>query len=80
FEELEVSILGVYKHIWEKCAISLKQATKYTLERDAPRTIQLRFDIVGQWKAAGVNFQENCVFVDEAGFHSQLMRGRAWSR
>lgn len=77
---LEISIPGLYKHIREKCSISLKQATKYTLERGVPRTIELRFNIDNQWKAAGVNFCENCDFVDEAGFHSQLMRSRAWSK
>lgn len=80
FPGLEISIPGLYKHIREKCALTLKQATKYTAERDAPRTIKLRFDIITQWKAAGVDYQNNCVFVDEAGFHTQMIRGRAWSK
>lgn len=80
FTGLEISIPGLYKHIADKCCITLKQATKYTMERDALRTVELRFSIVSQWKAAGVNFSENCVFVDEAGFNSQLMRSRAWSK
>ncbi|KAI7889623.1 uncharacterized protein EV154DRAFT_552894 [Mucor mucedo] len=58
FPGLEISISGLYKHIREKCALSLKQASKYTAERDAPRTLQLRFDIITQWKAAGVNYRE----------------------
>ena len=80
FPGLEISIPGLYKHIREKCALSLKQATKYTAERDSPRTLQLRFDIITQWKANGVDFKNNCVFVDEAGFHTQMIRGRAWSK
>lgn len=80
FEGLEISIPRLYKHIQEKYTVSLKQTIKYTLERDAPKTIELRFNVISRWKAAGVNFQENCMFVDEAGFHSQLMRGRACSR
>ena len=58
----------------------MKQATKYIAERDSPRTLQLRFDIITQWKANGVDFKTNCVFVDEAGFHTQMIRGRAWSK
>jgi hypothetical protein len=69
-----------HTHIREKCPLSLKQATKYSAERDAPRTIELRLNIVSQWKAAGVDFQNNCVFIDEAEFRSQMMRGRAWSK
>ncbi|CEP10623.1 hypothetical protein [Parasitella parasitica] len=80
FPGLEISITALYKHIVEKCALSLKQASKYTAERDAPRKIKLRFDIITQWKAVGVDFKRNCVFVDEAGFHTQMIRGRAWSK
>lgn len=29
---------------------------------------------------AVVDYQNNCVFVDEAGFHTQMIRGRAWSK
>lgn len=40
---------------------------------------QMRFDIVTQWKAAGIDYQKKCVFVDEADFHTQMIRGRTWS-
>ncbi|ORE06626.1 hypothetical protein BCV72DRAFT_328292, partial [Rhizopus microsporus var. microsporus] len=30
-------------------------------------------------KAAGVDFQKNCVFIDEAGFSPHQIRSRAWS-
>jgi transposase len=39
FPGLEISISGLYRHIREKCALSLKQATKYTTEKDATRTL-----------------------------------------
>lgn len=80
FPGLEISVVALYKHIVEKYALSLKQAMKYTAERVAPRTIKLCFDIIIQWKAAGVDYQNNCIFVDEAGFHTQMIRGRAWSK
>lgn len=80
FPGFEISIGGLYKHTREKCALSLKQATKYTAERNSPGTLQLHFNIITQWKGAGVNFRENCVFVDEAGFHTQMIRSRAWSK
>ncbi|KAL0096850.1 hypothetical protein J3Q64DRAFT_1618904, partial [Phycomyces blakesleeanus] len=77
FPDLTISIPGLYKHIREKCALSLKQASKYTAERDSPRNLNIHFDIVTQWKAASVDYQsKNCVFVDKAGFHTQMMRGR----
>jgi hypothetical protein len=64
----------------EHISVSLKQASEKTLETDATWTIQLRYKIVNEWKAIGVHFQKNCVSVDEAGFHSQIIRGRAWSK
>ena len=39
FPRLEILIPALYKHIREKCALSLKQAIKYIAERDAPRTL-----------------------------------------
>lgn len=56
FPGLEISVVVLYKHIVEKYALSLKQAMKYTAERDAPRTIKLCFDIIIQWKTAGVDY------------------------
>jgi hypothetical protein len=58
--------------------LTLKQASKCTIERDTPRKLNLRYGITNKWIEAGVDFQKNCVFIDEAGFHSQLMRGPAW--
>lgn len=72
----EIAISSLYTHIREKCFISLKQASKYKLERNSPRTVDLHH-IVAEWKAASIDFLKNCVFVYEAGFHSQIMRGRA---
>ncbi|KAI9281504.1 hypothetical protein BY458DRAFT_574879, partial [Sporodiniella umbellata] len=71
---------GLYKHIREKCSTSLKQSTKYTVERNAPKTLEFHFNIVNHRKAACVIFSESCIFIDETGFHSQLMRSRAWSK
>jgi transposase len=80
FEGLEVSLPGLYQHLKEKCHMSLKQTSKYTLERDVARTLNLRFQVITEWKAAGVDFQRNCVFVDEAGFNTHLVRNRAWAK
>ncbi|KAI9021727.1 hypothetical protein CLU79DRAFT_189473 [Phycomyces nitens] len=54
-----------YKHIRQKRALSLKQVSKCTVERDTPRIIKLRFNIITNWTSAGVNFHENCVSVDK---------------
>lgn len=63
----------------EKIRLSLKDSHVYTMERDAKRTLDLRFNVITAWKAAGVDFQTNCVFMDEAGFNAHQIRSKAWS-
>ncbi|KAI9483507.1 MAG: hypothetical protein EXX96DRAFT_478049 [Benjaminiella poitrasii] len=72
---LSIVISSLYVHISEKCCLTLTQTSKYAIERDAPRTLNLRYEIINKWIEAGVHFQQNCMFIDKAGFHSQLMRG-----
>lgn len=51
----------------------------YTKDRDTPRTLNLRFKVITQWKVVGVDFMTNCVFMDEAWFNSYQIRRRTWS-
>ncbi|KAI8083222.1 uncharacterized protein B0P05DRAFT_47669 [Gilbertella persicaria] len=59
---------------------SLKRASLYNDERDVERTLRLRYEAVNKWKEIGVDFRKNCVFVDEAGFNTYMIRGRVWSK
>ncbi|GAA5816570.1 hypothetical protein MFLAVUS_010100 [Mucor flavus] len=54
---------------------SLKYAHTYSMKRDSPRIIKIRFHRISQWKATGVVFQKNCVFIDEAKFHKKTSGG-----
>ncbi|KAI8877528.1 hypothetical protein K501DRAFT_130034, partial [Backusella circina FSU 941] len=80
FSDFTISLPSLWKHLTEVCHFSLKQASKYNADRNLERTLLLRHEIIGKWKEAGVDFQKNCVFIDEAGFHTQMMRSRAWSK
>lgn len=80
FVGFTISLPNLWRHLTENCHFSLKQASKYNADRNAERTLLLRQEIVTKWKEAGVDFQKNCVFIDEAGFHTQMMRSRAWSK
>lgn len=79
FEDLQISESGLHKHMTEKIRLSLKNSSLCTMDRDTNRTIGLRYKIITEWKAAGVDFQKNCVFIDEAEFNSHQIRSRAWS-
>lgn len=76
----DISIPSLWKHVTVDCTFSLKRASLYNEERDAERTLRLRHEVVSKWKEIGVDFRNNCVFVDEAGFNTHMIRGRAWSK
>ena len=80
FVGFTISLPSLWKHLTECCHFSLKQASKYNADRNSERTLDFRHDIVRKWRESGVDFQKNCVFIDEAGFHTQMMRSRAWSK
>ncbi|KAI7904377.1 uncharacterized protein BX663DRAFT_542043 [Cokeromyces recurvatus] len=33
-----------------------------------------------QMEKVGVDFQKNCIFIDAAGFYTQMLRSRIWSK
>lgn len=74
----DISIPSLWKHVTVDYAFSLKRASLYNEERDVERTLRLRHEVVSKWKEIGVDFQKNCVFVDEAGFNTHMIQGRAW--
>ncbi|CEP12447.1 hypothetical protein [Parasitella parasitica] len=80
FVDFAISLPNIWRHLTEMCHFSLKQASKYNADRNSERTLLLCAEIVSKWKEVGVDFQKNCVFIDEAGFHTQMMRSRAWSK
>lgn len=58
----------------------MKWAEEHVDRRDDPKTLAATRDCMLHWRSIGVDFHTNCVFIDEAGFHLHMMRGRAWSR
>lgn len=67
---LSISESGLRKHMKEEIRLSLENSSIYTMDRDVTRTIELRYKIMTEWRVAGVDFQKNCMFIDEAGFNS----------
>jgi hypothetical protein len=76
----DISIPSLWGRVTNECAFSLKRSSLYNEERDAEGIIRFRHEVVSKWKEIGVDFQKNCVFVDEAGFNTHMIRGRAWSK
>lgn len=70
FSDLSITASGVSKHMKGKCELSLKESKLYALTRDTPKTLKLCFNIITQWKATGVDYMANCVFMDESVFNA----------
>ncbi|CEP16601.1 hypothetical protein [Parasitella parasitica] len=80
FPDLSVSKLAVYRYARTSCALSLKRLEKITGERNSERTLKLRKKSVQEWLADDeMDFERNCVFLDEAGFNLHITRNRGWS-
>ncbi|KAG2192018.1 hypothetical protein INT47_008244 [Mucor saturninus] len=54
FEGFSICQSWLRKHMVEKIRLSLKDSHVYTMERDAKRTLDLRFNVITAWKAAGI--------------------------
>ncbi|KAG2191662.1 hypothetical protein INT47_008600 [Mucor saturninus] len=80
FEGLKVSQKTVRDFMVDECALSFKKAYFYPTERNSPEKIQQRYEWVINWSKTDIDYQSNCVFIDEAAFHVNLKRTMAWSK
>ncbi|KAI9254709.1 hypothetical protein EDC94DRAFT_678790 [Helicostylum pulchrum] len=79
FEGLSLSKSTLYCYLNDLWILSLKKAQLEPLERNTPERIQARKKWIEEMKSMGVDYMNNCVFIDEAGFNANLRRtqGRA---
>jgi hypothetical protein len=59
-------------------ALSFKKAYFYSTERNLPEKIQERYEWVVRWSNIDLDFENNCIFLDESAFHINLKRTMAW--
>jgi transposase len=80
FSGLKISKTALYQFVTERCQISLKRAHFHSIERNSPEKIEERYQWVKQWENTDIDYESNCVFIDEAGFHINMKRSMAWSK
>ncbi|KAG1463098.1 hypothetical protein G6F56_005364 [Rhizopus delemar] len=80
FGKLDISKSGFNKFVKDKCKITFKQARLQSVERNSPEKIEERYQWVKRWAEADMDFTSNCVFIDEAAFHTNLRRNYSWSK
>lgn len=63
------------------CALSMKRLEKIPARRNHIDVINARKDSVEEWIAdANMDFEKNCVFIDEAGFNINITCNQDWSK
>ncbi|KAI8886883.1 hypothetical protein K501DRAFT_269461 [Backusella circina FSU 941] len=67
------------KFMKEECNLSIKVVDKHSLARNDDKTLDARVEWVKKWIDEGVEYLDNCVFVDESEFDINMRRSRGWS-
>ncbi|CEP12412.1 hypothetical protein [Parasitella parasitica] len=79
FEDLSISKRTLHRYMADLWIFTLKRIQLEPLERNTPERIQSRKEWVQQAKEMGVDYMNNCVFIDEAGFNANLRRTQGWA-
>ncbi|KAG2191495.1 hypothetical protein INT47_011536 [Mucor saturninus] len=80
-ENIQVSKSALHRFMREKCALSMKRLEKIPARRNHIDVITQRRESVEEWIAnEDMDFEKNCVFIDEAGFNINITRNRGWSK
>ncbi|ORZ04483.1 hypothetical protein BCR42DRAFT_303275, partial [Absidia repens] len=62
-----------------QCHLTFKRVIPHYFARDNKETILKRRQSVESWLEAGIDFFNDCVFIDESGFNRNMHRSYGWS-
>ncbi|KAG2193614.1 hypothetical protein INT47_007237 [Mucor saturninus] len=80
-ENLSISRSALHRFMRAYCALSMKRLEKIPARRNHIDVIEQRKLAVETWLGdEEMDFQKNCVFIDEAGFNVNITRNRGWSK
>ncbi|KAI8875902.1 hypothetical protein K501DRAFT_299141 [Backusella circina FSU 941] len=80
FEGLEIKKSRVAEFMKDECNLSIKVATRHSVERNSKTTLEASAQFVKEWiQEKGMLYMQNCVFLGESGFDINMCRSRAWS-
>lgn len=81
FPGLEISKSALHRFMKNVCTLSMKRLEKIPAKRNDPDTIENRKTTV-EFRIANtdMDFEKNCVFLDEAGCNLNITRNRGWSK
>ena len=71
FEGLTIKKARVAELMKNECNLSLKSITRHPVQRNSTKTLEARAAWVAEWIAEGIDYHNNCIFVDESGLQHQ---------
>lgn len=80
FMGLQIFKSAFHEFVRTKCRISCKRAHFQPEKRNSPQKFQERCVWVNYQESTYLDFESNCVFIDEAGFHIIMKRSFAQSK
>lgn len=78
FDDVKAGVSTIYKFITRKLKFSVKRISKWAMRRGLDDVKQQRYDWATEYKDK-LDFNKNCVFIDEAGFNISMRREYGWS-
>lgn len=78
FSDIEnIAISTLCRHLKYVERLTLKRSTAMEEKRNDIVTLQKRKDFVMSLQPEGILYNKNCIFIDEAGFNINMVKGRA---
>lgn len=78
--EMNNSTSGVWRFFIKRIGYTLARTKAVKERRNTPETINAPYEYVNKLLKEGIVYNNNCIFVDEAGFNANLIRGFGYSK
>lgn len=72
FEDFKISKSQMNHHLRNNMLISIKKPTFDPKVRNSEDNLQTRYEWFMKWKDSNLDYTNNCVFIDEAGFNINM--------
>ncbi|ORZ05227.1 hypothetical protein BCR42DRAFT_338151, partial [Absidia repens] len=79
FKDLKIKKPAVHEFMTKECNLTFKKAHFHALARNNEMNTNTRYDWILKWQDNDVRYMQNCVFIDESGFHIKLRWSMGWS-
>ncbi|KAG2228682.1 hypothetical protein INT48_005375 [Thamnidium elegans] len=79
FRDIQITPRSVENHMKKKCRLTYKRIIPRYYGRNKDETVAKRRDAVAYWVSQNIDFMNECVFLDEAGFNRSMHRSYGWS-